>query len=94
MITGDEAREIAGPTASEIVDSLEPFIRSAAATKERCLRTGWVTDLPYRDFWVNDGYSFSPKCKEAQKILESNGFKVSFYYMELQFVDMYTLIEW
>ncbi len=94
MITGSEARELAGSTALEIVQSLEPFIRSAAANHERRLMTGYTKDLPHQHFWINGGYTPEPRWVEAKRLLEGFGFEVSFFYEERQFVNMYTLIEW
>lgn len=94
MITASEAREQAGATVLEIVESLDPFIRAAAADKKRRLNTGYAQDIPHHDFWVNGGYKPDPKWVEAKQILESHGYKVSFFYEERQFVDMYTVIEW
>ena len=85
--TAADARKLAGPTAQEEVDVIIPLIKEAAKKKERklCL---------HQDFWVNEAYSQTPKYKEAQKILESLGFKVEFYYEEKQFVNMFTIVKW
>lgn len=87
MITATEARGLAGPTVQERVDMLEPIIKKAAENKQRSIKL-------HDPFWVHDGYSGTKEYKEACKILENLGYKVKFYYMELQFVDMYTIVEW
>jgi len=86
-ITAAEARNLAGPTVQERVDEVYPKIREAAEKGKRF--------VVLRDnFWVNDGYSGTNEYKQACMILEADGFKVSFFYEELQFVNMYTSVEW
>ena len=86
-ITAHEARELAGPTVQERVDAVYPLIRAAAEKRERsiCIRTG---------FWADEGYSRTPAYKQACDILRADGFRVEFFYQELQFVDMGTEISW
>lgn len=87
QITAAEARKISGPTVQERVDEVFPLIREAAEKKCRGVN---LRD----DFWVNEGYSKTKDYQEACKILETLGYTVKFYYMERQFVDMYTIVEW
>ncbi len=86
-ITAEEARELAGPTVQERVEAVYPLIRKAAEEKQRMIAL-------HSAFWVNGGYIESTEWKEACKLLRKDGFKVSFYYEERQFVDMYTVVEW
>lgn len=85
-ITASEAKKLAGPTVQEIVDDVYPLIRAAAEKKQRAIHLhGW---------WANEGYSSTKDYIEACKILEKDGYKLSFFYEERQFVDMYTVVEW
>ena len=88
MFTAAEARKLAGPTPQEYVEEVLKTIKEKAKNKERryCV---------HEDFWVNEAYGRTKDYKEATRILEGLGYKVSFYYDEgRQFVDMYTVIEW
>jgi len=87
MISAAEARELAGPTAQEQVDAIEPLIREAAENKKRSVRL-------HGKFWAHEGYEKTAKYKEASEILKDLDYKVSFFYEELQFVNMYTIVEW
>lgn len=92
-LTADKAREIAGRTFDEKIDAILEKIEEVSKDHKRCLRTGWQ----YRDdksLWIDGGYSGTDEWKQAKKTLEDLGYKVSFFYKEAQFVDMYTLIEW
>lgn len=92
-LTAAEAKKLAGPTLEEKVDAILVAIKDAAMNKKRSLRTGWeYKDDP--DLWVNGGYSATSDWKAAVAVLENLGYKVSFYYAETQFVDMYTIISW
>lgn len=94
MLTAKEARDIAGPTVEEMVESLLESVKKNAEAKKRSLKTGWEHE-DHNDFWQNEGYSRTKKWEEARKMLEKLGYKVSFYYNDsCQFVDVYTLIEW
>jgi hypothetical protein len=85
-ITAQEARELIGPTVEDRVAEVYPMIREAAEKKQRRVALhGW---------WANEGYSRSKDYKQACMILEGEGYKVSFFYEERQFVDMYTVVEW
>jgi hypothetical protein len=85
-ITAQEARELAGPSVQERINGAYQQIREAAEKQLRkvCLH----------DWWAQEGYRGSKDYKQACMILESDGFKVSFFYEERQFVDMYTVVEW
>ena len=86
-ITAQEARTLAGPTVQERVDEVYSLIREAATEKKRF--------VSLRDnFWVNEGYSKTKGYQQDCMILEGDGYKVTFYYEERQFVDMYTIVEW
>lgn len=88
MITAQEARTIAGPTAQERVDALEADIKKAALEKKRSINL-------YDPFWVHEAYSGSAEFKQAKMILEGLGYKVDFYYKEHSIaVDMYTIVSW
>lgn len=92
-LTAAEARAIAGATLDEKVDAILTRIAEFAQDKKRQLKCGWDYDYD-KDLWINGGYSKSKDWIAAHKILTDLGYKVSFYYSESQFVDMYTLIEW
>ena len=85
-ITAAEARKLAGPTVQERVDEVYPLIREAAEKGKRYINL--------HDWWANEGYRDTVEYKQACMILEGDGFKVSFYYEERQFVSMYTVVEW
>ena len=85
-ITAQEARALAGPTVQERVDEVYPKIREAAEKGKRYVNL--------HDWWANAGYSKTNEYKQACMILEGDGYKVSFFYEERQFVDMYTVVEW
>ena len=85
-ITAQEARELAGPTVQERVNEVYPLIRAAAKEKKR--------RIVLHDWWAHQGYSDTKEYKQACKMLESDGYKVTFFYEERQFVDMYTIVEW
>ena len=86
-ITAQQARQLAGPTVQELVDAVYPKIEEAAKNKKRSIR---LND----EFWVYGGYNSTFKWKEAVEHLKKDGYKVSFFYEEKQFVDMYTIVEW
>jgi peptidoglycan/xylan/chitin deacetylase (PgdA/CDA1 family) len=90
-ITAAEARKIAGPTDEEIINDNLNYaygrIREAADKKAR-------RALLTNDFWTHGGYESSKNWKQAVKTLEEDGFKVTFFYEERQFVNMYTVAEW
>ena len=86
QITAQEARELAGPTVEERVAAVYPLIREAAENGQR--------SIALHDWWAHEGYSRTVEYKLACEILEGDGYKVSFFYEERQFVNMYTLVEW
>lgn len=85
-ITAQEARKLAGPTVQERVDEVYPLIREAAEKGKR--------SIALHEWWAHEGYSKTVEYKLACQILEGDGYKVSFFYEERQFVDMYTVVEW
>ena len=87
MLTAMEARELAGPTPEERVEIVTAAIREAAVAKKRKLA---LTDR----FWVYEGYDRTADYQKACEMLKKLGYKVSFFYEERQFVDMYTIVEW
>lgn len=92
--TAAEARELAGTTVEERVKLLLVRIKELATEKKHQCRTGHDYNVD-EELWINGGYSRTIEWTEARKILESLGFKVTFYYQEMSIaVDMYTLIEW
>lgn len=92
-ITAEQARALAGPTIEERCDPVFEIIRELSLKKERSFRGGIDYNLD-KDLWVNGGYTPTQDWKDMKKIFEKEGFKVSFYYKEYQFVECYTLIEW
>lgn len=86
-ITAEEARELAGPTVQDHVETAYKLIRTAAEKKQHHV------DLK-SDFWASGGYKKDKEYLEAVSILEKDGFRVWFFYEEKQFVDMYTIVEW
>lgn len=93
MITAEEARQLAGKTVEEKVESLCATIRELASEHKRVCRCGY-DHAEDADLWIHGGYSGTKDWMEAKKILEGAGFEVSFFYEERQFVDMYTLVKW
>jgi len=91
MITAQQARELAGPTFDERVEEQLEFayeqIKTAAEKKNR-------KTILTSDFWTRGGYSGTDEYKAAVKQLEELGYTVRFFYEELQFVNMYTIVEW
>jgi hypothetical protein len=85
-ITAQEARELAGPSVQERVNEVYPFIREAAERKER--------NITLHGWWANQGYGKTSDWKKACELLKADGFKVDFFYEELQFVNMYTVVSW
>lgn len=92
-ITAEQARKLAGKTVDEKVDDLLVEIENSAKQGKRQLRTSWEYSGD-EDLWVRGGYDETDEWKAAKKILTDLGYTVEFYYNELQFVDMYTLIKW
>lgn len=92
-LTAKEARELSGKTVDEKIDSLLQTLQIKAKAGKRELRTSWEHGED-SDLWVNGGYSTTKEWTQAKLALEQLGYKVTYYYKESQFVDMYTLIEW
>lgn len=86
-ITAEEARKLSGPTVEERVNSVYALIRAATEKKQRKVHL-------HDDFWTYGGYDSTNEWKKAAAMLQEDGFKVKFYYNELQFVDMYTIVSW
>ena len=85
--TAAEARALAGPSIDDHVQEALDSVRAAAIDKKH-------STALHSDFWTRGGYSRTEDWKAACKKLEELGFKVSFFYQELQFVHMYTVVEW
>ena len=95
MITAKEARTLIDPD-FELKEKIEK-IGEAIERAARDGKTRLVTGYQYKkdpDLWIQGGYSRTKEWEKAKKILEELGYKVTFVYKELQFVDMYTVIEW
>lgn len=93
MLTAEEARKLMPKTLKEKVNDILEAVAEAARNGKSCLRTGWDYKND-EELWSNGGYSRTDEWCEAQKILEELGYKVTFYYRDAQFVDMYTWIQW
>jgi hypothetical protein len=87
LLTAAEARKLSGLTPREHVELVLKNVEQLAKDGKRIYRV-------HDDFWVNGGYSKTTDYQEAVAILEELGYKVSFFYEERQFVNMYTVIEW
>ena len=71
----------------------EPLIEAAKKGKTS-LKCGAWEHVEDDWLWVSGGYKKTDKYKEAVERLEKMGYSVKFYYKELKFVDMYTIISW
>lgn len=87
MLTAAEARKLSGWTAEEYVENVLESVKEEAEKGNRKL-------CAYTDFWTKEGYDGTAKYKKAVDILKDLGYNVRFVYEELQFVNVYTLIEW
>lgn len=87
LITAAEANDLIQPTLEERLAPLDDLIRTAVAKRERKIHL-------HDKFWTYGGYGQEPQWKEAKAYLEKLGYRVTFYYNEGQFVDMYTIVEW
>lgn len=87
MITAKEARDLAGPSWEEQLVFAYDEIRKAARNKQRKV-------LLRNEFWTRGGYDCADEYKAAVKKLEELGFTVKFHYEALQFVNMYTVVQW
>lgn len=88
-LTAAQARELAGPTVSERVDEVLKQIKEVASPPTRARRLNLM-----EPFWANGGYGNEKNWTEAKKQLEDLGYKVTFFYEERQFVNMFTVVEW
>lgn len=100
LFSAKQARELAGPTVAgptveeKVLAKVESILVSVKANaSKRRLRAGYDHNAD-ADLWINGGYSGTDEWKMAKSILEKLGYKVTFFYEERQFVDMYTVIEW
>ena len=82
-----QARELAGPSVEDYVDEALELIKKSATDKKRMVAL-------HADFWSRGGYSNTLEWRVACKALEDRGFKVTFFYEELQFPNMYTKVQW
>lgn len=90
MITAEQARLLAGPTAEEYLEIIGDRIEMAAMNKEREVI---IRDTPYAE-WLYSEKDMPPAAREVVAKLRKNGFEVKLYYNELQFVDMGLWIRW
>jgi len=87
MITADEARVLAGPTANEILNPVWDQIEKAAKSKK--------FKITLRDnFWHREGYDGTDLYKECINILETAGYAVKYFFETNQFVDAGITISW
>lgn len=93
MLTAKEARILVGETVNEKVEKILVKVAELAKAKQTKLRCGYDYDID-EELWMYGGYNQTEDWKKAVSILKGLGYKVSFFYEERQFVDMYTLIEW
>ena len=90
MITAQEARELSGPSAQEYLEFIEQRIRKAAENK--ALETV-IRERPYCD-WLYSEKDLPSEPRKALEALRENGFSVTLYYYEGQFVDIGLRISW
>ena len=90
MLTAEEARNLSGPSAENYLKEIEPYIQKAASAKERFVI---IRKNPYAG-WLYDEKDLSPEARRAVGMLRDAGYKLSLYYIELQFVDMGLQIDW
>ena len=91
MLTAHKARVLAGPTVSDILESVYQKIETAAKSKkfeiklrdEVFARGGYSADSEYRDLY--DG------CVAE---LESKGYNVKYFFVTSQFVDAGITVSW
>ena len=104
LLTAEQAKKLSSTPGDHYVEDcvkrvLETIAERAADTslkyeQRHRLRTCWEHDED-TELWSGKGYSRTKQWKEAKRLLEELGYKVSFYYKEHSIaVDMYTLIEW
>ena len=90
MITAEQARLLAGPTAEEYLEIISDRIEKAAKNKEREVI---IRDNPYAD-WLYSEQNMPAVPRKVVETLRKNGFTVSLYYKEPPFVDMGLWIRW
>ena len=91
MITAKQAAEMAGPKAEDYLEFIEKKIIEST---EKQNREVIIRDKPYCNWLCSDFSSSANEVKKALKIMKDNGFKLSLYYIESQFVDYGLKIEW
>ena len=91
MITAKQAAEMAGPKAEDYLEFIEKKIIESAEKQNRSVI---IRDNPYCNWLYSDSGSSANEVKKALKIMKDNGFKLSLYYIESQFVDYGLKIEW
>lgn len=87
QITAKKAKELAGPSKEEMLETALDSIEEAAKAKKRSVNL-------LERVWVYGAYDASEDYLWLKGQLTKRGFKVEFYYRELQFVDMYTIVRW
>ena len=90
MITAEQARLLAGPSAEEYLELISKRIEKAASEKQREVI---IRDNPYAE-WLYSEQNMAPVARKVIDELRANGFQVKLYYNELQFVDMGLWISW
>lgn len=90
MIKAQEARELATDYVQLYCDELEKLIRKAAEDKNFEVV---VRKNPYSE-WLKNGHPEDKNARETIEILQKNGFRVSYFYEERQFVDTGLKISW
>jgi len=90
MITAQQARELAGPTAKDYLKFIDEKIRQAATDKKHEV---FIRENPYAS-WLYKESDLSDEPRKAVQELRKLGFTVSLYYQENQFVDIALWIQW
>lgn len=90
MITANEARQMAGPTALDYLKFIDSEIREAAQNKKREV---FIRSNPYAS-WLYSPDKLEEEPKKVIKELKAYGYEVELYYRESQFVDMALWIKW
>ncbi len=97
LISADEVRKLmpqmVADTINKKVERLLAVVKKLASDGKTELRCGYDYNLD-PDLWIRGGYYSSPDWKKAKELLTSLGYTVTFYYKELQLVDMYTIVSW
>lgn len=92
MITADDARKLAGVHEEEV----EAFLNAAENQIRQAAQAGKRFTIVRDTVVCNAGYTSQSKgpWKTVRVKLEAEGFKVSFFYEERQFVDIGMKISW